>query len=157
MSRSRTEPKRALMPSSVTPTKTCCVMRHVAPCNAAQTRLLRLSSSYQRDDWHQHRHAKSRIRAWRHDPLFYYIYGACEKTVEYITETTPAKAVKVQYTYPVSDDWLVSEFKKGCGRRRRLETGLRSRSSILWSVCRSTHAIRTAYAGVQRGGYTELY
>jgi selenocysteine lyase/cysteine desulfurase len=40
------------------------------------------------------------------------IYGACEKTVTYITETTPAEAVKIEYTYPVSDDWLVDEFRK---------------------------------------------
>ena len=48
------------------------------------------------------------------DKIVYFdtIYGACEKTVAYITETTPAEAVKVQYTYPVSDDWLVEEFKR---------------------------------------------
>jgi selenocysteine lyase/cysteine desulfurase len=32
--------------------------------------------------------------------------------VSYITETTPASAVKIQYTYPVEDDWLVSEFQR---------------------------------------------
>ncbi|KAF2472996.1 PLP-dependent transferase [Lindgomyces ingoldianus] len=40
------------------------------------------------------------------------IYGACEKTVTYITETTPAESVKIEYTYPVEDDWLVDEFKR---------------------------------------------
>ncbi|CAO2653784.1 Nn.00g031950.m01.CDS01 [Neocucurbitaria sp. VM-36] len=47
------------------------------------------------------------------DHILYFatIYGACEKTVAYITETTPASSVKVSYTYPVEDDWLVSEFK----------------------------------------------
>jgi selenocysteine lyase/cysteine desulfurase len=40
------------------------------------------------------------------------IYGACEKTVAYITEMTPAKSIKIEYTYPVEDDWLVEEFKK---------------------------------------------
>lgn len=40
------------------------------------------------------------------------IYGACEKTVTYITETTPAKSIKVEYTLPVEDDWLVDELKK---------------------------------------------
>jgi selenocysteine lyase/cysteine desulfurase len=39
------------------------------------------------------------------------IYGACEKTIEYITETTPAESVKVDYTFPVEDDWLVEQFK----------------------------------------------
>lgn len=46
-----------------------------------------------------------------HILYFATIYGACERTVSYITETTPAKSVKVAYTYPVEDDWLVSEFK----------------------------------------------
>ncbi|KAF2025646.1 PLP-dependent transferase [Setomelanomma holmii] len=48
------------------------------------------------------------------DHILYFatIYGACEKTVSYITETTPASAVKIQYSYPVEDDWLVSEFHR---------------------------------------------
>lgn len=48
------------------------------------------------------------------DHILYFatIYGACEKTVAYITETTPASSVKVTYTYPVEDDWLVSTFKE---------------------------------------------
>ncbi|KAF1850783.1 PLP-dependent transferase [Cucurbitaria berberidis CBS 394.84] len=47
------------------------------------------------------------------DHILYFatIYGACEKTVAYITETTPASSVKIEYSYPVEDDWLVSEFK----------------------------------------------
>ncbi|QDS70696.1 hypothetical protein FKW77_001586 [Venturia effusa] len=40
------------------------------------------------------------------------IYGACGKTVSYITETTPAEAVIIEYTHPVSDQWLVEEFKR---------------------------------------------
>lgn len=40
------------------------------------------------------------------------IYGACEKTVAYITETTPAESVKIRYTYPVEDDWLVEQFHR---------------------------------------------
>lgn len=39
------------------------------------------------------------------------IYGACENTVKYITETTPARAAKVAYTYPVEDDDLVARFR----------------------------------------------
>lgn len=34
-------------------------------------------------------------------------YGAVENTITYITEKTPAKATKVEYTYPMSDDQLV--------------------------------------------------
>jgi selenocysteine lyase/cysteine desulfurase len=48
------------------------------------------------------------------DKIVYFatIYGACGKTVSYITETTPAEAVRIEYTYPVSDDWLIGEFKR---------------------------------------------
>lgn len=40
------------------------------------------------------------------------IYGACEKTVEFITETTAAESVKVSFTYPISDDELVAKFEE---------------------------------------------
>ena len=48
------------------------------------------------------------------DTIIYFatIYGACEKTVTYITETTPAEARKVQYTYPISDAALCDAFEK---------------------------------------------
>jgi selenocysteine lyase/cysteine desulfurase len=47
------------------------------------------------------------------DHILYFstIYGACEKTVAYITETTPASSLKVSYTYPIEDAWLVDEFR----------------------------------------------
>jgi selenocysteine lyase/cysteine desulfurase len=47
------------------------------------------------------------------DHILYFatIYGACEKTVAYITETTPASSIKITYTYPVEDAWLVDEFR----------------------------------------------
>lgn len=44
--------------------------------------------------------------------MFSTIYGACEKTVAYVTENTPAQSVKVEYTFPVEDDWLVAEYEK---------------------------------------------
>jgi selenocysteine lyase/cysteine desulfurase len=44
--------------------------------------------------------------------IFKTIYGACEKTVSLITETTPAESVKIDYTFPVEDDWLLEEFEK---------------------------------------------
>lgn len=46
------------------------------------------------------------------DKIVYFatIYGACEKTVEYVTETTPAESAKIEYTYPVSDAWLLQAF-----------------------------------------------
>lgn len=48
------------------------------------------------------------------DKIVYFstIYGACGNTVSYITETTPAEGVKIEYKYPVSDEWLVGEFKR---------------------------------------------
>lgn len=47
------------------------------------------------------------------DVIIYFatIYGAIEKTVTYICETTPAESRKVQYTYPVSDAALCQAFR----------------------------------------------
>ncbi|KAF1995324.1 PLP-dependent transferase [Amniculicola lignicola CBS 123094] len=47
-----------------------------------------------------------------HIVYFSTIYGGCEKTVKYVTETTKAKSVKVEYTFPVEDAWLVRAFKE---------------------------------------------
>ena len=52
------------------------------------------------------------------------IYGACEKTVAYMTETTPAKAAKIEYTFPVEDDWLVSAFKSKIEEIEKAGAGL---------------------------------
>ncbi|CBX99244.1 hypothetical protein LEMA_P084830.1 [Plenodomus lingam JN3] len=51
------------------------------------------------------------------DHILYFdtIYGACEKTVAYITETTAAESVKIKYTYPVEDEWLVGELRRVVG------------------------------------------
>ncbi|KAL6704908.1 hypothetical protein ACN47E_007453 [Coniothyrium glycines] len=48
------------------------------------------------------------------DHILYFatIYGACEKTVAYITETTAASSVKLSYTYPVEDADLVGQFRE---------------------------------------------
>ncbi|KZM23752.1 uncharacterized protein EKO05_0000929 [Ascochyta rabiei] len=48
------------------------------------------------------------------DHILYFatIYKACGTTIQYITETTPAKSVKLEYTYPVEDDWLVAAFRQ---------------------------------------------
>lgn len=46
-----------------------------------------------------------------HILIFSNIYGACERTVSYITETTPAQSVKVEYALPFEDDWLVEQFE----------------------------------------------
>jgi hercynylcysteine S-oxide lyase len=39
------------------------------------------------------------------------VYGACEKTINFITETTPAESIKVEFTYPLCDDSLVQKFE----------------------------------------------
>ncbi|KAL1963531.1 hypothetical protein VTN77DRAFT_8112 [Rasamsonia byssochlamydoides] len=39
-------------------------------------------------------------------------YGACEKTIDHITETTPAEAVRIEVAYPMSDDELVTRFSR---------------------------------------------
>lgn len=47
------------------------------------------------------------------DVIIYFdtIYGACEKVIFFIAETTPAEAVKVEYMYPLSDEELVGKFR----------------------------------------------
>lgn len=39
------------------------------------------------------------------------IYKACHTTIQYITETTPAEAVEVTYTYPIEDASLIALFR----------------------------------------------
>ncbi|KAL8895659.1 MAG: hypothetical protein Q9207_008074 [Kuettlingeria erythrocarpa] len=48
------------------------------------------------------------------DVIVYFstIYGACEKTVKYIKETTPVQSVKIEVTYPIGDDDLVLLFNE---------------------------------------------
>jgi selenocysteine lyase/cysteine desulfurase len=40
------------------------------------------------------------------------VYGACGKSITYITETTPATAYLIDYTYPLSDHDLISKFEE---------------------------------------------
>lgn len=47
-----------------------------------------------------------------HIVYFSTVYGAVEKTIAYLTETTPVKGVKVEYTFPVGDRELVEGFNK---------------------------------------------
>ena len=44
------------------------------------------------------------------DTIVYFatVYAACEKTIEYLCETTPVSGVKIGAVYPVEDDVLVS-------------------------------------------------
>ncbi|CAI6334071.1 unnamed protein product [Periconia digitata] len=47
------------------------------------------------------------------DYILYFspIYGACEKTIAFLSETTPVKSTRVEFTFPVEDDWVVDAFK----------------------------------------------
>jgi selenocysteine lyase/cysteine desulfurase len=47
------------------------------------------------------------------DVIIYFatIYGSCEKTIEYVTETTAAETRKINYNFPVSDAWMVNQFR----------------------------------------------
>ncbi|KAF2762149.1 PLP-dependent transferase [Pseudovirgaria hyperparasitica] len=48
------------------------------------------------------------------DVIIYFatIYGSCEKTVQYVWDTTLAESRKIDYVYPVEDEWLVEEFER---------------------------------------------
>jgi selenocysteine lyase/cysteine desulfurase len=48
------------------------------------------------------------------DVIVYFstIYAACEKTIVYVCETTPAEARRIEVTYPVSDAYLVDQLTK---------------------------------------------
>jgi selenocysteine lyase/cysteine desulfurase len=50
----------------------------------------------------------------RGDKIVYFstAYGACEKTIDHITETTPAESIRIELNYPLSDDDLVAKFHK---------------------------------------------
>nr|POE94435.1 hercynylcysteine sulfoxide lyase [Quercus suber] len=87
------------------------------------------------------------------DVIIYFatIYGACEKTVEYICETTQAQSHKIEYTYPVSDQYLVDALEdaiaavKASGRNPRVAIfdtivslpGVRMPFEALTEVCKS--------------------
>lgn len=52
--------------------------------------------------------------------------------MQYITETTPAEAVKLDFTLPVEDDWLVDEFRSAI--RKEKEAGNNVRVAIFDTV-----------------------
>ncbi|KAI9833917.1 MAG: hypothetical protein M1819_003426 [Sarea resinae] len=63
------------------------------------------------------------LRSLRFSPgekIIYFstIYGALERTVDYITESTPAEAVKIQYAQPVNDDFLVAALRDTIRKER---------------------------------------
>lgn len=67
------------------------------------------------------------------DVILYFatVYGACEKTVAYLTETTKVESVVVELAYPMGDDEIlrlfeekVKEVKEGEGGKRRVKVAL---------------------------------
>ncbi|KAL8932420.1 MAG: hypothetical protein Q9216_006845 [Gyalolechia sp. 2 TL-2023] len=48
------------------------------------------------------------------DVIVYFstVYGSCEKTVEYLKETTPVASAKIKLSYPVEDDDLIAKFQE---------------------------------------------
>ncbi|KAL9002441.1 MAG: hypothetical protein Q9188_004629 [Gyalolechia gomerana] len=68
------------------------------------------------------------------DVIVYFstIYGACEKTVEYLKETTPVESARIKLSYPVEDDDLISKFQ---GKIKQLNSeGKRPRVAIFDTV-----------------------
>ena len=86
------------------------------------------------------------------DVIIYFatIYGANDKTVTYITETTPATSHLIEYTYPLSDSELCAKFKdaveeiKASGKNPRIaiydtiasQPGVRMPFERLTELCR---------------------
>lgn len=101
--------------------------------------------------------------------MFPTIYGACEKTVEYITETTPAESYRIELTYPISDGDLYERFEqaissiKDRGKNPKLAIfdtivsmpGLRMPFERLTQLCKQ-HDILSCIDGAHGVGHISL-
>ncbi len=70
----------------------------------------------------------------RGDVIIYFstIYAACEKTVEYLIESTPVQGEKVELQYPMADDEVVRRFEEALNN---LKThGKRARVAIFDTI-----------------------
>lgn len=101
------------------------------------------------------------------DVIIYFaaIYGACGRTVTYITETTPATSHVIEYTYPLSDSELCAKFEeavkeiKASGKNPRIaiydtiasQPGVRMPFERLTELCRQ-HGILSCIDGAQGVG-----
>ncbi|KAF2207726.1 hypothetical protein CERZMDRAFT_107647 [Cercospora zeae-maydis SCOH1-5] len=93
------------------------------------------------------------------------IYGACQKTIEYLIETTPVESQAVQVTYPISDANLVQAFArsissvKAAGKTPKLAMfdtivsmpGVRVPFHGLTEVCRQ-HGVLSLIDGAHSAG-----
>lgn len=112
------------------------------------------------------------IRFTEGDVILYFatIYGACEKTVGYITETTAAESLKIDdHIYPTSDDALCESFEKAvarvkaCGKQPKVAIfdtivslpGVRVPFERLVSACRA-HGILSLVDGAHGIGHIPL-
>lgn len=114
------------------------------------------------------------LRALSHEPgdvivYFATIYGACGKTVSYITETTPAESRKIEYHYPVSDAELCSRFEsiieeiRAEGKNPRIAIydtivslpGVRMPFEKLTEICRK-HRVLSCIDGAHSAGGIEM-
>lgn len=79
------------------------------------------------------------------DKILYFttLYPACEKTVNYVCETTAASSVRVEIQYPLSDDDLVRAFRAGLVRGQ--EDGGRVKIA-LFDVISSLPGVRMPFA-----------
>ena len=61
------------------------------------------------------------LRWKRGDVMVYFatIYGACEKTIQYLVDTMDVEAVCVLIEYPMSDDAILKEFESVMVRMKR--------------------------------------
>lgn len=101
------------------------------------------------------------------DVIIYFatVYGACGKTIAYITETTPAESHMIEYTYPVIDSSLCANFEqavqaiKAQGKNPRVavydtiasQPGVRMPFERLTSLCRQ-HGILSCIDGAHSVG-----
>ena len=105
------------------------------------------------------------------DTIIYFgtIYGSCEKTVSYITETTPATSHRIEFTYPISDNELCGLFEqaisslKSAGKTPRLAIidtitslpGIRVPFATLIRICRE-HNVLSCVDGAHGVGHLPL-
>ena len=105
------------------------------------------------------------------DVIIYFdtIYGACGKTVTYLTETTPVSAKRIDYTYPISDADLCALFEqtitalKSAGKTPKLAVfdtiaslpGVRMPFEQLTAICKS-HSVLSCIDAAHGAGHIPL-